>query len=138
MKSRSNAATSLDLRPAAARPGTCVEVRDLFAATPARLKFMKSERAENAAIADVVKRLALACPHVGFSLTVGERASLSLARADPDDENAVRQRLARIMGRDFAEGSEPVRFERERRLALGLRRPPDAQPARTPRCNICS
>ncbi len=100
-------------RPAAARPGTCVEVHDLFAATPARLKFMKSERAENAAIADVVKRLALACPHVGFSLTVGERASLALVRADPQDENAVRHRLARIMGRDFAEGAEPVSLERD-------------------------
>src|SRR6516162_6238336 len=101
------------VRPAAARPGTCVEIRDLFAATPARLKFMKSERAENAAIADVVKRLALACPHIGFSLTVGERASLSLARADLDDENAIRQRLARIMGREFAEDAEPVRLERD-------------------------
>ncbi len=100
------------VRPAGARPGTCVEVRDLFAATPARLKFMKSERAENAAITDVVKRLALACPQIGFSLTVGERASLSLVRADAEDENAVRHRLARIMGREFAEGSEPVRFER--------------------------
>ncbi len=102
-----------EVRAAAARPGTCVEVRDLFAATPARLKFMKSERAENAAIADVVKRLALACPHIGFSLTVGERASLAVVRADPDDENAIRQRLSRIMGRDFAEGAEPVRLERD-------------------------
>ncbi len=74
---------------------------------------MKSERAENAAIADVVKRLALASPQTGFSLTVGERASLTLARAQPADENAVRQRLSRIMGREFAEGSEPVRLERE-------------------------
>jgi DNA mismatch repair protein MutL len=103
-----------DVRPAAARPGTCIELRDLFAATPARLKFMKSERAENAAIADAVKRLALACPRAGFSLTVGERASLALAGADPRDENAVRQRLARIMGRDFADGAEPIRLERER------------------------
>ncbi len=101
------------LRPAAARPGTCVEVRDLFAATPARLKFMKSERAENAAITDVVKRLALACPQIGFSLTVGERASLALVRADPEDESAVRHRLARIMGPDFAEGSEPIHLERD-------------------------
>ena len=101
------------IRPAAARPGTCVEVRDLFAATPARLKFTKSERAENAAITDVVKRLALACPHVGFALTVGERASFALPGADPHDENAVRHRLARIMGRDFAEGSEAVRLERD-------------------------
>ena len=101
------------MRPAAARPGTCVEVRDLFAATPARLKFTKSERAENAAITDVVKRLALACPHIGFALTVGERASFALPGADPHDENAVRHRLARIMGRDFAEGSEPIRLERD-------------------------
>ncbi len=101
------------IRPAAARPGTCVEVRDLFAATPARLKFTKSERAENAAITDVVKRLALACPHIGFSLTVGERASFTLARADPEDDNAVRHRLSRIMGRDFAECAEPVRLERD-------------------------
>ena len=101
------------VRPAAARPGTCVEIRDLFAATPARLKFTKSERAENAAITDVVKRLALACPHIGFALTVGERASLALACAAPQDENAVRHRLARIMGRDFAEGSEIVRLERD-------------------------
>ncbi|MFZ0569886.1 MAG: DNA mismatch repair endonuclease MutL [Rhodomicrobium sp.] len=101
------------IKPAAARTGTVVEVHGLFQATPARLKFMKSERAENAAIADVVKRLALASPQTGFSLTVGERASLSLARAQPSDESAVRQRLSRIMGREFAEGSEPVRLERD-------------------------
>src|SRR5271165_6826798 len=77
------------VRPAAARPGTVVEVRDLFSATPARLKFMKSERAENAAIADVVKRLALACPQIGFSLTVGERASLSLSPAAEGNEEAA-------------------------------------------------
>jgi DNA mismatch repair protein MutL len=100
------------IKPAAARSGTVVEVHGLFSATPARLKFMKSERAENGAITDVVKRLALACPHVGFSLTVGERASLSLSRAEPHDENAVRQRLSRIMGREFAEDAEPVHLER--------------------------
>ena len=102
-----------EVRPAAARTGTVVEVHGLFSATPARLKFMKSERAENAAIGDVVKRLALVCPEIGFSLTVGERASLSLARAEPRDENAIRQRLSRIMGREFAEEAEPVQLERE-------------------------
>jgi DNA mismatch repair protein MutL len=100
------------VKPAAARTGTMAEVHGLFQATPARLKFMKSERAENTAIADVVKRLALACPQVGFSMTVGERASLSLARAGLDDENGVRQRLSRIMGREFAEEAEPVSLER--------------------------
>ena len=55
-----------------------VEVRDLFFATPARLKFMKSERSENMAINDVIKRLAMAHPQIAFSLTIGERASLRL------------------------------------------------------------
>ncbi len=102
-----------DVRPAPAREGTIVEVRDLFSATPARLKFMKSERSENAAIADVVKRLALASPQTGFSLTMGERISFSLAPAKDGDEAAIRQRLARIMGRDFAEDAEPVSLERQ-------------------------
>jgi DNA mismatch repair protein MutL len=101
------------IKPAPAGVGTRVEVRDLFSATPARLKFMKSERSENAAIADAVKRLALACPRIGFSLTVGERASLSLAPADRRDESAIRHRLARIMGREFAEDAETICLERD-------------------------
>ena len=105
--------TKSAVRPAAASEGTMVEVRDLFSATPARLKFMKSERAENASIADVVKRLALAFPHIGFSLTLGERVSFSLLPAAREDENSMRQRLGRIMGREFAEDSEPIWLERE-------------------------
>ena len=57
------------LKPSALSAGTRVEVRDLFYATPARLKFMKSERVENAAIAEMVKRLALARPDIAFALT---------------------------------------------------------------------
>ncbi len=102
-----------EIRPAGARLGTTVEVHDLFSATPARLKFMKSERAENAAIADVMKRLALACPHIAFSLTMGERVSLSLTAAASNDEAGLRQRLARIMGREFADDAEPVNLHRE-------------------------
>ena len=55
--------------PAALNPGTRIEVRDLFYATPARLKFLKSERAENAQISDVVKRLSMSHPDISFSLT---------------------------------------------------------------------
>ncbi len=86
--------------PAAVNSGTSIEVRDLFSATPARLKFMKSERAENQAISETVKRLAMAHPDIGFSLTVGERAGLTLP---PCARNAAGrlQRLGRIMGRDF-------------------------------------
>src|SRR5690606_32492915 len=61
------------VEPASGRTGTHIEVRDLFYATPARLKFMKGERSETQAIADVVKRLAMAHPGTGFTLTGGER-----------------------------------------------------------------
>ncbi len=56
-------------RPAALSQGTVVEVEDLFFATPARLKFLKSDRAEAAAISEVVKRIAIAFPNVRFSLS---------------------------------------------------------------------
>ncbi len=70
--------TKQPLKPAGLNPGTRVEVRDLFSATPARLKFLKSERSENLAVSETVKRLAMAHPEVGFSLTMGERTSLRL------------------------------------------------------------
>ncbi len=82
--------------------GTLVEVRDLFFATPARLKFMKSERAEMMAVSDVVKRLAMARPDVAFTLEHDGRASLRLsAEANPENEGR-RARLAAILGADFA------------------------------------
>ncbi len=82
--------------------GARVEVRDLFFATPARLKFMKSERAEMMAVSDVVKRLAMARPDVAFTLEHDGRASLRLsAEADPENEGR-RARLAAILGADFA------------------------------------
>ncbi|MBI3439339.1 MAG: DNA mismatch repair endonuclease MutL [Proteobacteria bacterium] len=82
--------------------GARVEVRDLFFATPARLKFMKSERAEMMAVSEVVKRLAMARPDVAFALENDGRASLRLsAEADPENEGR-RARLAAILGADFA------------------------------------
>ncbi|WP_072393691.1 DNA mismatch repair endonuclease MutL [Hyphomicrobium sp. CS1BSMeth3] len=89
-----------EVRPAALNPGTIVEVRDLFSATPARLKFMKSERAENLAISEMVKRLAMANPEIGFSLTTGERMGLRLPACAPGPEGLL-ARLGRIMGREF-------------------------------------
>jgi len=88
------------VRPAALNPGTIVEVRDLFSATPARLKFMKSERAENLAISEMVKRLAMAHPEIGFSLTTGERTGLRLPACAPGADGLL-SRLGRIMGREF-------------------------------------
>lgn len=89
-----------DLKPAAHNGGTRVEVRELFSATPARLKFMKSEPAENRAISDILKRIAMAWPAVGFTLVTGERASVRLP-ACSDDSAGRLERLGRIMGREF-------------------------------------
>jgi len=92
--------------------GTRVEVRDLFYATPARLKFLKSPRAESLAIIDVVKRLAMARPDVGFSLNDEGRLVLSLT---PEEQlfDGVLSRLARVMGRDFADNAAKVDAVRE-------------------------
>ena len=101
-----------ELKPAAIGEGTRIEVRDLFYATPARLKFMKSERAESAAIADVVKRLALANPEIAFSLSTGDRATLRLDPCPPGLLDHGLARLGRILGEEFVTDALPVRAAR--------------------------
>jgi DNA mismatch repair protein MutL len=100
------------LKPAAIGEGTRIEVRDLFYATPARLKFMKSERAETAAIADVVKRLALANPEIAFSFSTGDRATLRLEPCPPGLLDHGLARLGRILGEEFVTDALPVRAAR--------------------------
>lgn len=100
------------LRPAALNIGTSVEVRSLFSATPARLKFMKSERSENMAVSETVKRLAMAHPEVAFSLTTGERAGLVLP-AQTVGPNGLLARLGRIMGREFLDDALAIDGERD-------------------------
>ena len=110
-------------RPAAANVGTHIEVKDLFFATPARLKFLKTDRAEVAAISDVVSRLALARPDIGFTLVSGERTLIDCqapAAADLVDAKAVAfRRVAKIMGPQFAENSLPVGHQRDQILVRG-------------------
>jgi len=99
--------------PAAHPPGTRVEVRDLFYATPARLKFMKSARAERDQALDTVKRLAMAHPTVSFLVSDDERVLLRLNAAplsDPLEERLAR--LAAVLGRDFADNALPIEAER--------------------------
>src|SRR5215469_84399 len=84
--------------------GTRVEVREIFFATPARLKFLKSARSEDLATLDVIKRLAMARPDVGFTLTLDGRRALDLP-AEQDLVGPQLKRLARIMGRDFADNA---------------------------------
>ncbi len=102
----------VDPAPAAASAGTRVEVRDLFYATPARLKFLKSTRSETDAIKDVLTRLALARPEIGFFLTEGERALLKLP-AEAIGESGRLNRLAAVLGRDFAPNALPILAERD-------------------------
>jgi DNA mismatch repair protein MutL len=97
------------VRPAAANRGTVVEVRDLFFATPARLKFLKSEKAEAAAISDVVRRMAIAFPHVRFVLSGADRTTLEFP-ATGDDRLA---RIAQVLGREFRDNAIEIDAERE-------------------------
>lgn len=104
-------------RPDAARNGTSVEVRDLFYATPARLKFLRSDRAEAQAIADVVRRLAMAEPSVSFELRDvsdgGSRVVFRAAAETGDLFDALRARLASVLGGEFAENALAIDAERE-------------------------
>ncbi len=84
--------------------GTRIEVKDLFYATPARLKFMRGERSEMLAITDTVKRLAMANPEIAFSLESEARQVLRYP-AEPSGEAGRLKRLGAIMGREFAENA---------------------------------
>lgn len=79
--------------------GTQISVADLFYATPARLKFLSSERAESMAISDTLKRLAMAQPQVSFTLTSEGRQSLNLPAET--GENGPLRRIAAILGKEF-------------------------------------
>lgn len=93
--------------------GTRIEVRDLFFATPARLKFMKSERAETMALTDTVKRLAMANADIGFVLESNGRKSINLAPEEGAFEDARLKRLGAIMGKEFRENACEIDAERE-------------------------
>src|ERR1700712_189541 len=105
-------ASMLSAFRASGQHGPRAEVRELFYATPARLKFLKSIRSEDLAIIDIVKRLAMARPDIGFTLTLDGRKSLDLA-AEPDLMDGRLPRLARIMGRDFGDNAARVEAGRE-------------------------
>jgi DNA mismatch repair protein MutL len=106
------------VKPAALSRGTVVELRDLFYATPARLKFLRTDRAEAQAISDVIKRLAMAEPYVGFILrdVSGGGEGRVTFRADPESGDmfdALHGRLATVLGKDFAENALAIDAERE-------------------------
>jgi DNA mismatch repair protein MutL len=95
------------VEPAGLNVGTIIEVRELFSATPARLKFLKSERAENQAIVEIVKRLAMANPGVGFEVVTGEKTGLRFPRVAETREGHL-QRMAKIAGAAFLDDALAV------------------------------
>ena len=106
------------VKPAALRAGTVVELRDLFFATPARLKFMRTDRAETQAISDTVKRLAMAQPAVRFMLRDVSGGGEGRVTFRTDSENgdlfdALCARLARVIGREFTENALRIDAMRE-------------------------
>ena len=102
-----------EIKPAALRGGTQVEVRDLFYKTPARLKFLKSGRAETMAITDVVKRLAMAHPQIAFRLATGTGRDLVLPAATGSGAKKALARINAVMGRDFAQSSIAIEAGRD-------------------------
>ena len=105
-------------QPLAMNRGTLVEVRELFGAVPARRKFMKSERAETAAISDVVRRLAMASPEVHFVVEGADRSPFNWpGQSGP---GALRARLMQVMGGDFADNAVPLATERHGVTVAGL------------------
>jgi DNA mismatch repair protein MutL len=114
---RCDGGTLSAIAPAALRHGTVVELRDLFHATPARLKFLRTDRAETQAITDVVRRLAMAEPAVAFTLTETDPAR-EILRFDP--AASLDERAAQVLGRAFTDNALPVDVARDGLALSGL------------------
>ena len=102
-----------DVRPASLGAGTRIEISDLFFATPARLKFLKTERTELNHILDVVRRLAMANPEIGFAVYDEKGKRLRLEAVQGDLFHARLERLSDVMGRDFSENALCIDAKRE-------------------------
>lgn len=117
------------ITPTGLNTGTQIEVRNLFFTTPARLKFLKSDRAEAGAITDVVKRLALAHPEIRFSINGSDRSGLEYGAAS--GEHALLSRITQVMGKDFSDNAVPIDALRENIRLTGFAAVPTFNRANT-------
>jgi DNA mismatch repair protein MutL len=99
--------------PVAMTQGTIIEVKDLFYATPARLKFLKTDRSEYMALREIVQRLAIAYPHISFTVTQEGKRKINLPAQNGDLWEQYKNRLSAILGKDFATSCLAVKGERE-------------------------
>ncbi len=106
-----DAGDTAPVKPAALGQGTTVEVRDLFYATPARLKFLKTDRSEAEAVREVVRRLAMSRPDVTFTLAGEERAPVTWNASATNGERLAR--LGDVLGADFRANAIAIEAERE-------------------------
>ena len=102
-----------DIEPISMSKGTLIEVRDLFYATPARLKFLKSDRAESQAINEIMTRIAMAYPKISFSLIMDDKKKLKTLSEQQNLLDSRLPRLAKILGKEFAENVVEIDNERE-------------------------
>jgi DNA mismatch repair protein MutL len=101
------------VRPAASQTGTRIEVTELFAATPARLKFLKSDRAEAGAVGEILRRLAVAHPQIRFTLSAEGSSSGGLVLPAETGPGSWLRRLVAVLGPEFGQNSAPLSLERE-------------------------
>ena len=109
-----------EIRPCSKSKGTRIEVRDIFYATPARLKFLKTDTAEAGACADIISRIALANPDVAFYLYADDKKKIALNTNTGNLFDTRLQRASEVMGNDFSENSLKVEGEKDGIKLTGL------------------
>ena len=105
--------------PSSLKIGTQVEIRDLFYATPARLKFLKTDRTETGRTIEVIRRIAMVNPNISFTLNDGTRTNIRFNGAQGNLPNIKLSRIGEVLGRDFEENSLLIEAEREGFILTG-------------------
>lgn len=116
----SNAGIVSDIKPCSRMQGTAITIENLFCSVPARLGFLKSDRSEQIAICDVIKRQALMYPNVGFSLYDDGKKILNYPASNADLLNARFGRIGDIISREFIDNAMPIDLIRDRITLEGL------------------